>query len=106
VLVEFRNVATRPTNVNGLGHTAAQSDAKAAAFESQFSLLRETPDIFAAWKTIVSALRVTGKQVHDARLVAVCHVHSVSHMLTFNVNHFTRLASAPPGIVVLDPAIV
>ena len=106
VLVEFRNVATRPTNVNGLGHTAAQSEAKAAAFELQFSLLPETPDIFPAWKTIVDALGVIGKQVHDARLVAVCHVHSVSQLLTFNLSHFVRLATVPPGVIILDPAKV
>jgi hypothetical protein len=54
----------------------------------------------------VGALGVVGKQVHDARLVAVCHAHGVSHLLTFNVGHFTRLAAFGPGLVVLDPATV
>lgn len=53
-----------------------------------------------------TAMGVLGKQVHDVRLVAVCHVHSVTHLLTFNVAHFIRLAAFGPGIVVVDPASV
>jgi hypothetical protein len=44
--------------------------------------------------------------VHDARLVAVCHVHGVKNLLTFNVAHFARLAAFGPGVVVVDPATV
>jgi hypothetical protein len=54
----------------------------------------------------VETLAVVGKQVHDARLIAVCHVHRVTHPLTFNVTHFTRLASFGPGVVVVDPVSV
>jgi predicted nucleic acid-binding protein len=105
-LIEFRNVATRPTAVNGLGLIPADAEAKAAIFEASFSLLAETADIFPAWKTLVSTLGVIGKQVHDARLVAVCHVHIISHLLTFNTNHFTTLASGSTPLVVVDPANV
>ncbi len=105
-LVEFRNVATRPAAMNGLGLPAVDAEAKMAVFEAAFSLLVETPDIYPAWKALVGALAVVGKQVHDARLVAVCHVHRVTHLLTFNVSHFTRLASFGPGVVVVDPVRV
>ncbi len=105
-LVEFRGVATRPQANNGLGLTVAVSEAKAAAFEASFPLLEETPAVFPAWKSIVTATGVTGKQVHDARLVAVCHVHQIPHLLTFNLGHFARLAFVPPGIVLIDPATV
>lgn len=105
-LIEFRNVATRPQPLNGLGLSAAQAEAKAAVFEAGFPLLPETPDIYPTWKGLVGALGVVGKQVHDARLVAVCHSHGVGQMLTFNISHFARLSAAPPGVVVLDPATV
>jgi hypothetical protein len=82
------------------------AEAHAAAFETRFPLLVETPDIYPAWKALVSALGVIGKQVHDARLLAVCHVHGVTHLLTFNVPHFVRLAAFGPGAVVVDPASV
>jgi predicted nucleic acid-binding protein len=105
-LVEFRNVATRPIAMNGLGLSAVDAEAKAAAFEAAFPLLAETPDIYPVWKALVGALGVIGKQVHDARLVAVCHVYGVTHLLTFNVLHFARLATFGSGIVVVDPASV
>jgi predicted nucleic acid-binding protein len=106
VMVEFRNVATRPVAANGAGLPAVDAEAHAAAFEARFPLLPETPDIYPTWKGLVSALVVIGKQVHDARLVAVCHVHAVTHVLTFNVSHFARLAGFGPGLVVVDPATV
>jgi len=106
VMVEFRNVATRPVAVNGLGLSAVDAEALAATFEARFPLLAETADIYPAWKALVAGLGVIGKQVHDARLVAVCHVHAVTHVLTFNVGHFTRLAGFGPGVVVVDPATV
>ncbi|HEY7313729.1 MAG TPA: type II toxin-antitoxin system VapC family toxin [Gemmataceae bacterium] len=105
-LVEFRNMATRPKAVNGLGLSASEAEAKAGTFEATFSLLIETADIYPAWKTLVGGLGIIGKQVHDARLVAVCHVHSVTHLLTFNVSHFARMAGFGPGIAVVDPATV
>jgi hypothetical protein len=42
----------------------------------------------------------------NARLVAVCHVHSVTHVLTFNVSHFAGMAGFGPGIVAVDPGTV
>jgi predicted nucleic acid-binding protein len=105
-LVEFRNAATRPVIANGLGLSTVEVEAKASVFEVSFPLLAEVPDIYPAWKALVEALGVIGKQVHDARLVAVCHVHAVTHLLSFNVSHFTRLAGFGPGLVVVDPASV
>jgi predicted nucleic acid-binding protein len=105
-LVEFRSVATRPAAMNGLGLTAENATAKAYIFETAFPLLEDSAAIHPAWKALVGTLSVIGKQVHDARLVAVCHVHGISHLLTFNAAHFARLAAFPPGIVVVDPASV
>ena len=106
VLVEFRSVATRPTGLNGLGLSTVDAETQAAAFEAGFPLLWETPDIFPAWKALVEALGIVGKQVHDARLIAVCHVHGVSHLLTFNTAHFTRMAGFGAGVVVVSPGSV
>jgi predicted nucleic acid-binding protein len=105
-LIEFRAVATRPLAINGLGFSPTATEAEAAGFERVFPLLEETRDIYPAWKALVAAAGVIGKQVHDARLVAVCHVHRVSHLLTFNVPHFAALAGIAPGVVVVHPANV
>ncbi|NLX96534.1 MAG: type II toxin-antitoxin system VapC family toxin [Rhodopirellula sp.] len=106
VLIEFRNVATRPVAVNGLGLSTVDTEAQAATFEARFPLLVETPDIYLAWKALVEAMDVIGKRVHDARLVAVCHAHAVTHLLTFNVAHFVQMAGFGPGLVVVDPPSV
>lgn len=105
-LIELRNFATRPPSANGLGLASTVAEALAANFEASLPLLDETPRIYPAWKAIVTALGVIGKQVHDAWLMAICHVHQVTHLLTFNVGHFTRLAGTSPGVTVVDPATV
>jgi predicted nucleic acid-binding protein len=105
-LIEFRNVATRPVTVNGLGLSAADAEAHAAKFEAVFPLLPETPDIYPTWKSLVHSIVVIGKQVHDVRLVAICHVHGITHLLTFNAAHFARLAGIAPGVIVVEPAAV
>lgn len=105
-LIEFRNFATRPAGSNGLGLSLAAAAALAVSFEGAFPLLEETPAVYPAWRALADALGVVGKQVHNARLVAVCHVYGITHLLTFNVGHFTRLAAAQPGIIVIDPAHV
>lgn len=51
-------------------------------------------------------LKMTGKQVHDTRLVAVCHVYGISHLLTFNVQDFLRFQSVGPGLVIVDPRTI
>ncbi len=102
-LIEFRGSATRPIEVNGLGLTSVEADIKAAGFETAFPLLQEISDIYPAWKALVQAAGVTGKQVHDACLVAICQVYGITHILTFNVRHFTRLVSFAPGISVVAP---
>ncbi len=100
-LIEFRNVATRPVKNNGLGLSLADAEANAANFEMTLPLLPDTQDIFPTWKAIVTSLGTIGKQVHDARLVAVCYVHGVKNILTFNASHFSALAKYGPGISVI-----
>lgn len=102
-LIEFRSSATRPVAVNGLGLSTPATEAKAVAYETAFPLLPETPDIYPAWKTLVAASGCIGKQVHDARLVAVCHVYGITHVLTFNVTHFARFAAFGLGLRVVEP---
>jgi predicted nucleic acid-binding protein len=53
-------------------------------------LLPDGPPVYAAWRDLVAAHSVSGKQVHDARLVAAMMVHGVTHLLTLNTADFTR----------------
>lgn len=103
-LIEFRSVATRSIGQNGLGLTTKQVENITNRFEQIFPLLTETPAIYPNWKALVAGFGIVGKQVHDARLVAVCHAHHVSALLTFNGSHFQRFANFGPGLTVLEPS--
>ena len=102
-LIEFRNFATRPQADNGLGLPVPEAQAKAEEFESLFSLVADTPDIYPAWKSLASVSAATGKQVHDVRLIAICMVNNIDRVLTFNVRHFLRLAAFVPEISIVSP---
>jgi hypothetical protein len=103
-LIEFRSVATRPVSDNGLGFSLDTIEHQIATFEGLFPLLDETDAIYPAWKALVHVAGIIGKQVHDARLVAICQVYTLTPVLTFNIRHFNRLATYVPGFVVVHPA--
>jgi hypothetical protein len=92
--------------LNGLGLSPADAETQAAGFTASFPLLNENADIYPAWKAMVEALAVCGKQVHDARLAAVCHAHRVTHLLTFYAAHFARLSGFGAGLIVVDPTSI
>lgn len=47
-------------------------------------------ELYAEWRSLVARFQVSGKQVHDARLVAAMRVHGIRRILTFNVADFAR----------------
>jgi predicted nucleic acid-binding protein len=89
-LVEFWNVCTRPFDKNGLGMTPTEAAAEVTRFEALLPLKLDVPDIHQQWRTLVEGHSVKGVNVHDARLVAVCIVHGLTHILTFNDRDFRR----------------
>ena len=78
-IVEFWAVATRPIVANGLGISTEQAAAEIDALKRLFTLLPELP-----------LQAVSGKNVHDARMVAAMVVHGVESILTFNTQDFLR----------------
>jgi predicted nucleic acid-binding protein len=100
-LVELWAVATRPVIENGLGFSIEQATEQVAALKRLFTLLPELP-LQGEWESIVSRYRVSGKNSHDARLVAAMLVHGTESILTFNAQDFIRYAD----IAVLDPRMV
>lgn len=101
-IIKFWALATRPVTANGLGTTPTQASATAQQIEAGFPLLPETPAIYPLWRSLVDTYAIVGRQVYDTRLVAVMQAHGITHILTFNGNHFQRF----PGITVVDPANV
>lgn len=98
-LIEFWAVATRPTVNNGLGLSVDDSAKEISKLKKVFVLLPDTADIFAEWERIVVQYQVSGKQAHDARLVAAMLVHNLTHLLTFNDGDFKRFTE----ITVVNP---
>ncbi len=89
-LIEFWAVATRPPANNGLGLTVDETAKLIAKLKNIFIVLPDNPDIFPQWEQLVIRHQVSGKQTHDARLVAAMLVHGVSHLITFNEADFKR----------------
>ncbi|MGA2169309.1 MAG: type II toxin-antitoxin system VapC family toxin [Terracidiphilus sp.] len=88
-IVEFWAVATRPTAANGLGFSTEQATAEVETLKRLFVLLAELP-LQDAWERLVADYRVSGKNAHDARLVAAMVVHGIEGILTFNAQDFLR----------------
>jgi predicted nucleic acid-binding protein len=99
VLIEFWVVATRPTDVNGLGWSISQTEYHVNDLLNNFTLLPETPDIFTNWLKLVTDHDIKGKRTHDIRLLAVMKAHDITHLLTFNPQDFIQI----PEIKIVHP---
>ncbi|OPF19567.1 twitching motility protein PilT [Microcystis aeruginosa KW] len=99
IIIEFWVVATRPTEVNGLGWTPERTKNQINQFLTRFTVLEETPEIFTLWFQLVTDYNIKGKRTHDIRLLAVMKAHSINHLLTFNPDDFVPL----PNIIILQP---
>ena len=101
-LIEFWAVATRPASANGLDLTVDETARQIGKLKGLFTLMPDTSEIFGEWELLVLQHQVSGKQAHDARLVAAMKVHNVTHLLTFNITDFKRFT----GITVVSPTDV
>ena len=89
-IAEFWNVSTRPLNRNGFGLTIEQTNQNLEAFEGGMTLLPDNDDVYRLWRSLVLTHRISGVQVHDARLAALMQVHGVDAILTLNAPDFRR----------------
>jgi predicted nucleic acid-binding protein len=98
-LGEFWNALTRPAVQNGYGLSPEDADGLAKTIESGFRLLPDSLAVHQVWRKLLVDHRVSGVQVHDARLVAAMRVHNVERILTFNAKDFVRF----DGIQAIHP---
>ena len=89
-LYEFWTVATRPVDKKGLGMLPAQAHIEIAGIKSHFQLIPDNAAIYPEWESLVTQLGVSGATAHDARYVAAMNVHGITHLLTYNKDHFKR----------------
>ena len=81
-------MCARPVDVNGMGLSIAATDRYVRHLERIFTILPNPQGV----AEIVDVVQpgVSGAKVHDAYLVATMKVHTVTRILTFNVDDFTR----------------
>ena len=63
-----------------------------------FTLLLDERGVYSNWMQLMRVHEVRGKVVHDSRLIAAMQRHGLTHLLTFNGEHFKRFTS----ITVID----
>ena len=102
-LFEVWNALTRPVENNGFAFDIPDALTVISDMETRHPLLLDTLDTIRQWKRLVEVYQVKGVKVHDARMVAACLSHGVTHILTYNTTDFQRYAVeitpvAPPDI--------
>jgi predicted nucleic acid-binding protein len=104
-IAELWNVATRPVANNGL---ALSSTTIAKLYEDTIepmcAVLIETKFLPVVLRRLLTQYNAIGKQVHDARLVAMLLVWQVDSLLTLNDRDFRRYE--PEGITIATPASI
>ncbi|MCZ7671733.1 MAG: type II toxin-antitoxin system VapC family toxin [Chloroflexi bacterium] len=99
VLIEMWVVATRPTDVNGLGWSTTYTRNIIEQLMQRFPIAEELPQLFPTWLELVSTQQISGKRTHDARIVALMKTASIEHILTLNPSDFSNI----PDITVVHP---
>jgi toxin-antitoxin system PIN domain toxin len=98
---EFLAIVTHPRIYAPPSRLEQAVDQVDAWLESPtLSLLNETHDHWEQLKTQLSAARITGPAVHDARVVALCLAHGVRELYTADrdFNRFPSLTCRNPLI--------
>lgn len=101
-LTELWNVCTRPRDRNGFGLNTDEANAVVERTDFAFEFLPDIVDVYLHWRRLVMQYRVSGAQVHDARLVASMLAHNLTHILRLNQQDFSRYT----GIEAVHPATV
>jgi predicted nucleic acid-binding protein len=105
VVTEYWRVSiSAASQRGGFGWDTARANAEIRALEVLYPVVRDTPDVFDWWRTLVVGADVRGASVYDARLAAAMLAHKWTHILTFNVDDFQRYA--PWGVVPVHPSNV
>lgn len=102
-VAELWNVATRPVANNGLGLPPLEVQRLYEyAIAPVCGLVAESQESHANFLRLLGRYSVVGKQVHDARLVAIMLAWQVENVLTLNDRDFRRYEAE--GIGVVTPA--
>lgn len=88
VFREYLVVATRPTDVNGLGLTSELALANIRQFQQCIQVLEETSEVAEWLFTLIRRHDLSGKRIHDANIAATMRAHGLTHLGTDNPDDF------------------
>lgn len=92
VVREYLAVATRQPEANGLGLPHTQAVGNVRGLLTSLGLLTEGAGSTGRLLDLVGSAAATGRQVHDANIVAVALAHGASAVVTDDARHFARFA--------------
>ena len=101
VIREYLAVATRPRAVNGFGLSLQAALANCDAVCARSTVLPETLPVYQRLRRLLEQVPASGRQVHDANIVATMLAHGIEQLVTANVGDFRRYE---PHITVMDLA--
>ncbi len=94
---------TRPVAANGLGLSPAEAiDFIQQDIDPICRVVIDHKTAYDELKRLIATYSVIGKQVHDARLVAMMLAWQIESILTLNSRDFERYE--PEGIKIITPA--
>ena len=91
VLREYLAAVTRP-QATAPGVAMATAIAEVRSFRAAFDVAEEKLGVLDRLLHLLAAHRGSGRQVHDANVVATMLEHGIRRLLTFNAANFRRFA--------------
>jgi len=102
-VVEFWSVCTRPATARGgMGLSIEETARRLRHIERFVEVLNEPDSVYRHWKRLVIQHQVSGRQVHDARIVAVMTAYRIKRLVTLNSVDFVRF----PAVTAISPGDV
>jgi predicted nucleic acid-binding protein len=93
ILREFVATLTRPQTFSNPRPMATIIE-RVRYFQTRFWVANETAVVTEKLLTLLETIPVGGKQIHDANIVATMQAYGVDHLLTLNVEDFTRFSAS------------
>jgi len=90
ILREYLVVATRPVADSGLGMSRPDGLRNVRSLRERLAFLDETAKVSDRLLALLDDVECSGKQVHDANVVATMLTHGIAGVVTFNADDFAR----------------
>lgn len=92
IVREYVAVSTRPRANNGMGLRPEVATANVNTFLERCDLLAENAAVVRRQLTLIAATPPSGRQVHDANIVATALVHGITCIVTDDIRPFEHFA--------------